>query len=92
MHCTALAFDSVEHIMRDMHFGWLLRYTRMAHQLLSTYTAHAVFILAATEGFLSTGRRTGFFPYRDEKFFVLGSKPVSLDTGASVEGCTQELA
>jgi ubiquinol-cytochrome c reductase cytochrome b/c1 subunit len=24
---TALAFDSVEHIMRDVNFGWLLRYT-----------------------------------------------------------------
>jgi quinol-cytochrome oxidoreductase complex cytochrome b subunit len=23
---TALAFDSVEHIMRDVNFGWLLRY------------------------------------------------------------------
>ena len=30
MHYTAdttLAFDSVEHIMRDVNFGWLLRYT-----------------------------------------------------------------
>jgi quinol-cytochrome oxidoreductase complex cytochrome b subunit len=24
---TSLAFDSVEHIMRDVNFGWLLRYT-----------------------------------------------------------------
>jgi ubiquinol-cytochrome c reductase cytochrome b subunit len=24
---TALAFDGVEHIMRDVNFGWLLRYT-----------------------------------------------------------------
>lgn len=30
MHYTGhvdLAFDSVEHIMRDIPFGWLLRYT-----------------------------------------------------------------
>jgi len=26
---TALAFDSVERIMRDVHFGWLLRYVHM---------------------------------------------------------------
>jgi ubiquinol-cytochrome c reductase cytochrome b subunit len=24
---TSLAFDSVEHIMRDVNYGWLLRYT-----------------------------------------------------------------
>lgn len=24
---TALAFDSIEHIMRDINFGWLFRYT-----------------------------------------------------------------
>jgi hypothetical protein len=52
----------------------------------------ATFIPTAAEGFLSIARRTGFFPYRDEKFFALGSKSVSSDTGASVEGCTQELA
>ena len=26
---TALAFDSVEHIMRDVNYGWLMRYTHM---------------------------------------------------------------
>lgn len=26
---TAMAFDSVERIMRDVHFGWLLRYVHM---------------------------------------------------------------
>jgi hypothetical protein len=48
-------------------------------------------IPAAAAGFLSIGRRTGFFPYRDEKFFALGSKPVSSGTKASVVGCDQEL-
>jgi quinol-cytochrome oxidoreductase complex cytochrome b subunit len=49
---TALVFDIIEHVMRDVSFGWLLRYTHA--------TSAPVFLLAA---YTHTARALVFRPY-----------------------------
>jgi quinol-cytochrome oxidoreductase complex cytochrome b subunit len=46
---TALAFDSVEHIMRDVNFGWLLRYT---HANGAAMFLLVIYVYMASIGFL----------------------------------------
>ena len=47
---TALAFDSIERIMRDVNHGWLVRYIHMNmasfSSLLCTFTCLEVYIMA----------------------------------------------
>lgn len=54
---TTLAFASVEHIMRDVNYGWLLRYTHangasMFLLVVYIHMARGLFLLLMATAFL----------------------------------------
>ena len=69
---TDMAFDSVERIMRDVNYGWLLRYM---------HSNGAAFFFIVVYIHIIRGMYYGSYKYPRELNWILGSIYLSFDDG-----------